>query len=159
MAAGGPKSAALAATKADGIITSVKVPADTVERVIDPARSAAAAAGRSEPPILATRWSVLAGDETEAWEALLSWRGLRAPGRLQAVDPQELRIKADELPRSEVLGRYSVVGGPDELVETYLPLVTEVHADTVAIQITSLDQEATIRMLGSEVLPRLRSAE
>ncbi len=102
---------------------------------------------------------MLADDETEAWEALLSWRGLRAPGRLQAVDPQELRIKADELPRSEVLGRYSVVGGPDELVETYLPLVTEVHADTVAIQITSLDQEATIRMLGSEVLPRLRSAE
>jgi coenzyme F420-dependent glucose-6-phosphate dehydrogenase len=159
MAAGGPKSAALAATKADGIITSVKVPADTIERVIDPARSAAAAAGRGEPRILATRWSVLADDETEAWEALLSWRGLRAPGRLQAVDPQELRIKADELPRSDVLGRYSVVGGPEELVETYLPLVTEVHADAVAIQITSLDQEATIRMLGGEVLPRLRSAD
>jgi coenzyme F420-dependent glucose-6-phosphate dehydrogenase len=42
MAAGGPKSAALAATKADGIITSVKDPAVTVERVIDPAAEAAA---------------------------------------------------------------------------------------------------------------------
>ncbi len=159
MAAGGPKSAALAATKADGIITSVKVPSETFDRVIEPARSAAAAAGRSEPPILATRWSVLANDDEEAWEALLSWRGLRAPGRLQAVDPQELRLKADDLHRSEVLGRYSVVSGPDDLVETYRPLVAEVHADIVTIQITSLDQEATIRMLGAEVLPRLRAAE
>jgi coenzyme F420-dependent glucose-6-phosphate dehydrogenase len=156
MAAGGPKSAALAAEMADGIITSVKDPAETFERVIEPARAAAIAAERKEPQILATRWSVLAQDEDEAWEALLAWRGLRAPGRLQAVDPMELRIKADELPREEVLGRYAIAADPDDLVATYAPLVTEVHADIVTIQITSLDQEATIRTLGADVLPRLR---
>jgi hypothetical protein len=49
-----------------------------------------------------------------------------------------------------------MVTTPDEIVDTYAPLVTEVKADIVTIQIASLDQEATISMLGSKVLPRLR---
>jgi coenzyme F420-dependent glucose-6-phosphate dehydrogenase len=158
LAAGGPKSAALAARLADGIITSVKQPEDTRERVIDPAREAAAEAGRRSPRILATRWSIYAQNEDEAWEALQAWRGLRAPGRLEAVDPLELRERADEMPRHEVLDRYSLVRSAEDYVETYLPLVTEVSADVVTIQTTSLDQEATIAMLGSDVLPRLREA-
>jgi len=158
MAAGGPKSAVLAAEHADGIITSVKAPADTIEQVIDPARKAAAAAGRPTPDVLATRWSILAGSDDEAWQALTAWRGLRAPGRLEAVDPKDLRERADDLPREEVLGRYSIVPDTAGLVATYLPLVEQVHADAVAIQITSLDQEATIALLGAEVLPALRSA-
>ena len=157
MAAGGPKSAGLAAELAEGIITSVKVPADTFEKVIEPARKSAAAAGRPAPQILASRWSVRADSPDEAWEALTSWRGLRAPGRLEAVDPQTLRERADEMPREEVLARYSVVATADEIVETYRPLVDEVHADIVAIQMTSLDQLETIRMLGADVLPRLRT--
>ncbi|NNF65195.1 MAG: TIGR03557 family F420-dependent LLM class oxidoreductase, partial [Acidimicrobiia bacterium] len=66
LAAGGPKSAALAARMADGIITSVKVPADTIERVIDPAKAAAEEAGRDAPRILATRWSVFADNHDAA---------------------------------------------------------------------------------------------
>jgi len=158
LAAGGPKSAALAAEKAEGIITSVKVPADTLENVVVPSREAAAAAGRTEPKILATRWSIKAENEDEAWEALYSWRGLRAPGRLEAVDPQTLRERADELPREEVLGRYSLVSTADDIVEIYLPLVTELDADIVTMQMSSLDQEGLIAMLGAEVLPRLREA-
>jgi len=159
MAAGGPKSAALAAQQAEGIITSVKVPAATFERVIEPARAAAAEAGRPAPRILATRWSIHAANEDDAWEAMQAWRGLRAPGRLEAVDPEVLRRRADELPRDEVLGSYSLVSGSDEIIDTYRELVTEVHADIVAFQITSLDQEGTIRMLGEEVLPALRSLD
>jgi coenzyme F420-dependent glucose-6-phosphate dehydrogenase len=157
LAAGGPKSATLAARKADGIITSIKDPATTIERVLDPARAAADAAGRTEPRILATRWSVLAGSDGEAWEALHPWRGLRAPGRLEAVDPADLRERADLLPREEVLGRYSIVADPDQIVETYRPLVEVCAADIVTLQMTSLDQEALIKMLGSEVLPKLRA--
>ena len=41
LAAGGPKSAALAAELADGVITSVKDPAETHERVIEPLERAA----------------------------------------------------------------------------------------------------------------------
>jgi len=158
MAAGGPKSAGLAARRAQGIITSVKDPADTFERVILPARAAADEAGRPHPQILASRWSVFAKDHDEAWAALTAWRGLRAPGRLEAVDPAELRERADSMEREEILGRYSYVASADDYVATYLPLVTEIGADIVAIQTTSLDQEATIDMLGSEVLPRLREA-
>ena len=150
MAAGGPKSAALAARRAQGIITSVKEPTDTFERVIGPAREAAAAAGRPTPRVLATRWSIHASTEDDAWQALKSWRGLRAPGRLQAVDPQDLRERADELPRDEVLGSYSLVAGPEEIIETYRSLA-------FIEETTSLDQEATLRRLGDEVLPALRN--
>jgi coenzyme F420-dependent glucose-6-phosphate dehydrogenase len=157
LAAGGPKSAALAARLADGIITSVKEPAVTFERVIDPAAAAAAEAGRKRLPVLASRWSVRADSEEEAWEALSPWRGLRAPGRLEAVDPAVLRERADSMDRSEILGRYSLVSSPDDYVAVYAPLVTEIGADVVTIQTTSLRQTETIAMLGSEVLPALRN--
>ncbi len=157
LAAGGPKSSALAASKAEGIITSVKDPADTIERVVEPSQAAAAELGRPAPKILATRWSIKADNDDQAWDALYSWRGLRAPGRLEAVDPQTLRERADELPREEVLGRYSLVSTADDIVETYRPLIEDLGADVVTIQMASLDQEGLIELLGSEVLPRLRS--
>lgn len=156
MAAGGPKSATLAGEKAQGVITSVKDPAETIERVIEPLRLAAADSGKPDPTVIATRWSVFAKDDDDAWEALYSWRGLRAPGRLEAVDPQELRKKADELPRKEVLGRYSLVHSADEIVDTYRPLIDDLGADVVTFQMASLDQPGLIEFLGDEVLPRLR---
>ena len=55
MAAGGPKSATLAGQLAQGVVTSVKDPADTFERVIDPLRKGAREAGNPEPTVLATR--------------------------------------------------------------------------------------------------------
>ena len=155
-AAGGPKSAALAARKAEGIITSVTQPSVTFERVIDPARDAAREAGRKPPTILASRWSIRASSLDEAWTALGAWRGLRAPGRLEAVDPMDLRIRADEMPREEILSKYSIVETPEDYVGVYSPLITDVHADVVTIQTTSVDQAATIAMVGREVLPRLR---
>ncbi len=157
LAAGGPKSAALAARLADGIITSVKDPAVTVERVIEPAAAASAEAGRDRLPILASRWSIRASDEAEAWEALSAWRGLRAPGRLEAVDPAVLRERADAMDRHEVLSRYSLVNTAEDYVAVYSPLVADLKADVVTIQTTSLDQESTIAMLGAEVLPALRA--
>ena len=156
MAAGGPKSATLAGTKADGVITSVREPATTIERVIDPVRSAAAAAGRPSPTVLASRWSIRAPNEDQAWTALGAWRGLRAPGRLEAVDPQDLRERADAMPRQEILGMYSLVDSAADYIEVYSPLIEDVGADIVAIQTTSLDQPATIAMVGEEVLPALR---
>ena len=158
MAAGGPKSATLAGQLAQGVITSVKDPAETFERVIDPLRTAATDAGHPDPTVLATRWSLFAANEDEAWKSLFSWRGLRAPGRLEAVDPQTLRERADELPRDEVLGRYSLVNNAEEIVEIYKPLVDTVGADVVTFQMASLDQPALIELLGSEVLPQLRAS-
>jgi len=156
MAAGGPKSAALAGRKAEGVITSVKDPATTFERVIDPAKRAATEAGRPAPTILASRWSIRAGNNDVAWETLGAWRGLRAPGRLEAVDPMDLRMRADEMDRAEILSMYSIVDSAEDYVSVYSPLIHEVHADIVAIQTTSIDQQETIKMLGSEVLPALR---
>lgn len=156
MAAGGPKSATLAGQKAQGVITSVKEPSETMERVVNPLREAASEAGNPDPTVLATCWSLYAADEDEAWEALYSWRGLRAPGRLEAVDPETLRKRADELPREEVLGRYRLVNSVEGIVEVYRPLVKELEADIVTFQMASLDQPALIEMLGTEVVPILR---
>lgn len=157
LAAGGPKSAALAAQKAEGIITSVKDPTDTLERVVEPARQAAETAGRPAPKLLTTRWTIKADNQDQAWEALYAWRGLRAPGRLEAVDPQTLRQRADQLPRDEVLGRYTLVSTADDIVEAYKPLITHLDADIVTFQMASLDQEGLIELLGAEVLPQLRA--
>jgi coenzyme F420-dependent glucose-6-phosphate dehydrogenase len=157
LAAGGPKSAALAAQLADGIITSVKDPAVTRERVIEPAEAAAEAAGRPPVPLLASRWSVRAENDDQAWQALSAWRGLRAPGRLEAVDPAELRKRADAMERSEILSRYSLVSTAADYIAVYKPLVANLKAEVVTIQTTALDQEGTIAMLGAEVLPELRA--
>jgi len=156
MAAGGPKSAAFAGANASGLITSVREPAETIERVITPFNEAMAARGRSGAPILATRWVVLAQDEDEAWEALDTMRGLRAPGRLQAVDPMELRLAADAMDRAEILAKYTVVSDTEQLIDAYRPLITDVGADYVSIQIASTDPAGTIERVGREVLPTLR---
>jgi coenzyme F420-dependent glucose-6-phosphate dehydrogenase len=157
MAAGGPKSATFAGRYADGLITSVKQPEETVAKVIQPYREAAAERGGSQM-VLATRWTVLAGSPDDAWQALRPMRGLRAPGRLEAADPAELRYRADEMDRSEVLSNYTVVPDAAGLVGAYKPLVTDVGADIVSIQVMSEDPMAAIEMIGKEVLPQLRSA-
>ena len=91
LAAGGPKSATLAGELAQGVITSVKDPAETMEKVVEPLRNAAEGRGRPDPIVLATRWSIFADDDEEAWKATLplAWsagagtaRGGR-PGRTQ----------------------------------------------------------------------------
>jgi len=63
--------------------------------------------------------------------------------------------RADSMDRREIIGKYAWARTPAELVEVYRPLV-EVGADIVSIQVTSVDQEATIRLLGNDVLPSLR---
>lgn len=156
MAAGGPKSAAFAGANADGLITSVKVPHETKERVIDPFH-AASRNPEVDGSVLATRWTVLAGNEDEAWAALGSMRGLRAPGRLEAVDPMVLRERADAIDRDEILSQYRVVSSAQDLIDAYTPLVKEVSADYISIQVASTDPDRTMDMIGKDVLPELRS--
>jgi coenzyme F420-dependent glucose-6-phosphate dehydrogenase len=158
LAAGGPKSAALAARRAQGLITSVKNPATTTKKVLVPARQAAAAEGLPEPTIVATRWVIFAADKEEAWTSLAPWRGLRAPGRLDATDPEVLRTRADDLDRDEILADYTIASSPDQIIDAYLPLITELSADIVGLQMTSTDQPALIRTLGREVLPVLQTS-
>jgi coenzyme F420-dependent glucose-6-phosphate dehydrogenase len=155
MAAGGPKSAAFAGRHADGLITSVKDAAETIEQVIAPFRAASVQAGRTSQ-IMATRWVVLADHHEDAWRALDTMRGLRAPGRLEAVDPMVLRQRADEMDRDEILSKYTIVSTVEELIAAYAPLVTHVGADYVAIQIASTNPNHALRLVGAEVLPELR---
>jgi coenzyme F420-dependent glucose-6-phosphate dehydrogenase len=157
MSAGGPQSAALAGRLVDGLILSAKNPTEAREQIIEPFRKAAREAGRPEPTVVAQRWSILAADEDEAWQALQAWRGLRVEGRLEELDPAVLRARADAMDRREIIGKYAWAKTPADLVGIYRPLV-ETGADVVTLQVTSVDQPATIRRLGAEVLPLLRSS-
>jgi coenzyme F420-dependent glucose-6-phosphate dehydrogenase len=152
MAAGGPQSATMAGREADGLIVSVKDPAEAIEKSIAPFK----AAGGEGRTIVATRWCVYAEDADEGWQALKPMRGLRAPGRLEAVDPMDLRIRADEMPREEIFGKYAFADDVDRLVDVYRPLVESVGADYVSIQVACVDPMESIRLIGREVLPRLR---
>ncbi|CAN5735885.1 glucose-6-phosphate dehydrogenase (coenzyme-F420) [soil metagenome] len=154
MAAGGEQSATFAGQNCEGLITSVKDPRDTREKIIRPFREAHDGGGS----IMATRWVVLAESDDEAWEALGSMRGLRAPGRLEEVDPAVLRQRADEMDREEILSKYAVVSGAEEVIAAYRPLVSEIKADVISIQVASTHPERAIAMIGSEVLPELRAA-
>lgn len=153
LAAGGPQSAKLAGELADGVITSVKNINDTRKKVIVPTQNASKG---NKANVIAMRWSVYAQTDDEAWRALLPWRGLRAEGRLEAVDPKQLREKADSLPKEDILRQYSHVASVQDYIDVYRPLVSELKADIVGIQTTSVNQEYTIQMLGEEVLPELR---
>ena len=156
MAAGGPKSAAFAGSRADGLLTSVRDPAVSMERVVEPFRLQAAKRGVEDPPIVATRWVVFAENDAEALAAIASMRGLRAPGRLEAVDPAVLRQRADDLRPSELLASYTVVSSTEELIEAYAPLVTDLGASHVSIQVASTDPSAVIELVGQCVVPELR---
>jgi coenzyme F420-dependent glucose-6-phosphate dehydrogenase len=153
LAAGGPKSAELAGEYADGLIISIKDTKDAQTNIIAPAKEKAK---NKNFIISSSRWTVFARDENEAWEALLPWRGLRAPSRDSAVDPEDLQKEADTLPKSEILSRYTRVSSSQEYIDAYKPLVTELASDIVCIQTTSVNQEELIKMLGKEVLPKLK---
>jgi hypothetical protein len=73
------------------------------------------------------------------------------------VDPADLRERADQMPREEILDRYARAKSTEEIVEVYRPLVQDLDADVVTIQMASLDQPALIQMLGREVLTALKS--
>ena len=152
MAAGGEQSATFAGKNVEGLIVSVKSPREAIEKIIKPFQDVREAPGS----VMATRWVVLAASDAEAWEALGSMRGLRAPGRAEEVDPMVLRQRADEMDREEILSKYTVVKDAGGLIEAYQPLVTDVGADVVSIQVASIDPVRTLNMIGSEVLSELR---
>ncbi|MGH7141968.1 MAG: LLM class flavin-dependent oxidoreductase, partial [Candidatus Saccharimonadales bacterium] len=153
IAAGGQQTAALAGQIADGIIVSVKSASDTLSEIIAPASQQA---GQKKFDLVASHWSVYAKDSQEAWQALQPWRGLRAPSRDRATNPVVLQKEADSLPRDQVLASYNILGSADDFVKAYQPLVKGLGADIIGFQTTAIDQAALIRMVGKDVLPRLK---
>ena len=157
LAAGGPKSAQVAAEYADGLMISVKDPKDSYERVIDPAKQKSKELKKENLSIHTYRWTMFADNDDDAWTALRSWRGLRAPSRLQQLDPEALRVEADSFPKEEIMAKFSKASTINDLVDIYSPLVNEFDSDIVTIQISSINQEETIKLLGKELLPKLRN--
>jgi coenzyme F420-dependent glucose-6-phosphate dehydrogenase len=57
---------------------------------------------------------------------------------------------------ADVLSSYTVIADAEGLINAYHPLVTDVGADIVSIQVLSEDPLAAIELIGKEVLPELR---
>jgi len=157
LAAGGPKSAQVAAEYADGLMISVKDPKTAYENVIEPASLKTKELKKDEMSVHTYRWTMFAESDEEAWTALRSWRGLRAPNRLNELDPEALRIEADSFPREEIMSKFSRASSIAELERIYKPLVEEFNSEIITIQISSINQEETIKLLGKELLPKLRN--
>lgn len=153
LAAGGKQSATTAGEICDGVMTSVKNINETYENVIEPAHLASQ---NKNFTAVTTKWSVFAQSQEEAWKALKAQRGLRAPSRATATDPKQLQTEADNLPQSEILNKYVTLATPEDYIREYAPLITDLGADIVGIQTTSLDQIATIKILGDKVIPQLK---
>jgi len=151
MAAGGPQSAITAAKYCDGVITSVRKTDETKINVIEPANNT-----NKNVQILASRWSIFADNEEDAWSALGAWRGLRAPSRATAIDPKTLEDEADTLSKTDILASYSRIKNIKDYITVYKPLITELKARVIIIQTTSLNQLDTIKQVGAQVLPELR---
>ena len=75
---------------------------------------------------------------------------------MQELDPMVLRETADSLDREELMSKFSRAGTVDELIDIYKPLVDDFESEIVTIQISSINQEKTIELLGKELLPRLK---
>ena len=135
---------------------SVKDPKDSYERVIDPAKEKTSELKKDNLSVHTYRWTMFADNDEDAWESLKSWRGLRAPNRLQELDPMVLRETADSLDREELMSKFSRAGTVDELMDIYKPLVDDFESEIVTIQISSINQEKTIELLGKELLPKLK---
>jgi len=106
--------------------------------------------------VITLHWTVRGETDAEAWKALEPWRGLRAPNRDTVTDPAELRRAADELPREEILAKYTRVRTAEEYVRVYGEMAREMKPDILVVQTTSVDQPGTIELVGREVVPELR---
>ena len=111
---------------------SVKDPEDAYERVINPAKIKTDELGKSDLRIHTYRWTMFADNDEDAWESLKSWRGLRAPNRLQEIDPQALREQADALPKEEIMSKFSRARSVEELIDIYAPLVDDFGSEIAA---------------------------
>ncbi|MGI9006957.1 MAG: TIGR03557 family F420-dependent LLM class oxidoreductase [Streptosporangiaceae bacterium] len=84
VAAGGTTTARFAGETADGLITSVKDPGETNAKVIGPFQDARAdGSSASAGTILATRWTVLAKNDEEAWTRCRPCAACVLPGDLR----------------------------------------------------------------------------
>jgi hypothetical protein len=54
------------------------------------------------------------------------------------------------------MGKFSKAATIEDLVNIYSPLVDDFDSDIVTIQISSINQEETIKLLGKELLPKLK---
>lgn len=156
MAAAGPRSAALAGELADGVITSVKDIEEARRKVVEPYLSGCE--NGSRPTLVATRWVIVGADDDGSWRALGPLRGLRVPARDVLTHPEQMRIEADRTGPAGILPRFMRARSLEEVGALYEPLVRDLGADYVSVQLATSDPVGALDFVGRQVLPELRAS-
>ena len=137
VAAGGPKSAKLAAQTKVGLISSVKDPIRCKDRVLSPYLEAGGAG-----PRIFSSWTVYGKTETQWAAALTPWQGLRVPDRLHLSDPRQLQAAADRLTNSELISGFKTCRSQGDLLQHYAQVKNGLKPDFLVLAVAS---EAQIR--------------
>ncbi len=156
MAAAGPRSAALAGELADGVITSVKDIEETRRKVVEPYLSAGGSGSRRT--VVATRWVIVGADDDASWRALGPLRGLRVPARDILTHPGQMRLEADTTGPPGILSRFMRARNLEEVAVLYEPLVRDLGADYVSIQLATSDPTTALDYVGHQIIPELRAS-
>lgn len=159
IAAGGPKSARLAALHGDGLITGAATLKNEPE--VKAAWDAAKPGSRGQTrPIIVEHWAVV-GDEDEAREAAAKWRFIPKawkPGYFDNVSPEEIQSRAErEIELDDVLKDWTVSPDPEDHLGAIQKL-GNLGATHVVVHVATPNQSKVIEFFGREVLPLLKAA-
>jgi alkanesulfonate monooxygenase SsuD/methylene tetrahydromethanopterin reductase-like flavin-dependent oxidoreductase (luciferase family) len=160
VAAGGPRSAAIAGSLGDGWITDVaSLLLPTRQPVRDALAEAVKASGRKESDlrVLVESYVVL-GDESEAEYAANLWRFLPiVTDMLQVTDPRVIQQRAEaEVPINRALRRFFVSPDPAAHAGRIRELF-DAGATDVFIHAPQRDQERILEAFATNILPNVRS--
>lgn len=159
--ASGPAATRLAGRMADGFITTsgkaTELYTDTLLPALHEGLEKAGRAADDIDTLIEVKVS-LAEDKQQALEKTRFWAPLAlSPEEKRDVhDPIEMQRRAAELPLERVASRFIVSTDPDEHVQRILEYV-DLGFRHLVFHDPGHDQEAFLRMYGTEILPRLRA--
>ena len=158
VAAGGPKSARLAGTHGDGLITAASALRND-PRLKAAFEDAEHEAGKRAQPVIVEHWAYV-GDEEHAKDAAERWRFLPKAwehGFFDSASPAHIQALAQkDISLEDVLKDWTVSRDPRAHVRAIQEL-GELGATHVVVHVPMPDQPKAIRFFGREVLPALRA--
>jgi F420-dependent hydroxymycolic acid dehydrogenase len=161
IAAGGPKSANLAGTHGDGLVTGARTLRNNAE-VLASWKEGVRASGRdpADLPKVVEHWAVV-GDESMAKEAAEKWRF--APkawnaGFFDNMSPADIEERANnDVPLASVYKDWVVSEDPEEHIRA-IRFLAQREATHIVVHIPMTDQSRVIDFYGKNVIPAFRQA-
>ncbi len=159
IAAGGPKSARLAARYGDGMITGASLLKYNAElRSAWEAGLRESGKDRSSPPILVEHWAIVGGD-AEARAAAEKWRFTPRAwehGFYDNISPHDIQTRSEaEIDLESVYSEWAVSTNPQYHIDAFRQLADK-GATHIVVHVAMPNQSEVIDFFGKEVLPAMK---